>query len=273
MRMKCIQVIGALVAAGLVMMTFAAQAVEKDKALESIDEYRAALKDGNPAELYQLSGETLWKTAAGPKKASLEQCDLGLGAGVVKGAYAQLPRYFKDTDKVQDLDSRLLTCMETVQGLDVTGYVQAAFDTPKKNDLNALAAYVSGESKGLPIMVPLSHPKERQMFELGKRMFFYRAGTHDFACATCHSQEGLRVRLQELPYLPSPKGASSVWTTWPAYRVSTGQMWSMQWRLADCLRQQRFPELVYASDVSVALSMYLAGTATGAVLDTPGIKR
>ncbi len=259
--------------AGLVMSSFAALAADKDKSMESIEEYRAALKDGNPAELYQLTGEDLWKTPLGPKHVSLEQCDLGLGAGVVKGAYAQLPRYFKDTDKVQDLESRILTCMETVQGIETAEYIRAPFDTPKKNDLNALAAYISGESNGIAVHVPLTHPKERQMFDLGTRMFYFRAGTHDFACATCHSRDGARIRLQDLPYLSSPKGASSAWTTWPAYRVSAGQMWSMQWRLADCLRQQRFPDLVYASDLSVALSVFLAATANGSVMDTPGIKR
>ena len=35
------------------------------------------------------------------ERAALEQCDLGLGPGVVKGAYAQLPKYFADADRVR----------------------------------------------------------------------------------------------------------------------------------------------------------------------------
>ena len=61
-------------------------------------------------------GKKLWTEKRGPKNASMEQCNLGLGPGVLKGAYAQLPRYFADTGKVQDLESRLITCMETLQG-------------------------------------------------------------------------------------------------------------------------------------------------------------
>ncbi len=270
--MKRIHLLGGVAIAVSALVGQAAWA-EKDKSIESIEEYRQALKDGNPAELFQASGEELWKTPAGPKNASLERCDLGLGAGVVKGAYAQLPRYFKDTNKVQDMESRVLTCMETLQGIDTKEYVQAPFDTPKKNDLNALATYISGESSGVPIKVSLAHPKERQMYNLGKRLFYYEGGPHDFACATCHSQEGVRIRLQELPYLPSAKGAGSAWSTWPAYRVSAGQMWSMQWRLADCFRQQRFPEPIYTSEATIALSMFIAATGNGAVMDTPGIKR
>ena len=79
----------------------------------NFDAYREMLADGNPAELFEMEGEELWRTARGPKNATLEQCDLGLGPGVVEGAAAQLPRYFEDTGKVQDLESRLLTCMET----------------------------------------------------------------------------------------------------------------------------------------------------------------
>lgn len=244
-----------------------------DNSIESIEKYREALRDGNPAELFEAQGEELWKKPAGPKNVSLEQCDLGLGAGVVSGAYAQLPRYFKDTDRVQDAESRLLTCMSTLQGIDTAKYVSANWGSPEKNDLNALVTFISGESKGIKLSVALDHPKAKQMYELGKRMFYYQGGTHDFSCATCHGQEGMRIRLQELPYLPSQKGAGTAWTSWPAYRVSAGQMWGMQWRLADCFRQQRFPEPIYGSDVTIALSTYLAATANGAIMDTPGIKR
>lgn len=262
----------ALALAGLAAAAGVAKA-EGDKSIESIEQYREALRDGNPAELYEAQGEELWKKPAGPKNVSLERCDLGLGEGVVDGAYAQMPRYFADTDKVQDAESRVLTCMSTLQGRDVAKYIAASFNTPEKDELNAIATYISGASKDVKVAVSLDHPKTRKMYDLGKRMFNYQSGPHDFSCATCHGQEGARIRLQELPYLPSQKGAASAWSSWPAYRVSAGQMWGMEWRLADCFRQQRFPEPIYASDAVIALSTYLAATANGATMDTPGIKR
>ena len=72
-------------------------------AADEIAKYREMIADGNPAELYEAAGEDIWKKAMGPKNATLEKCDLGKGPGVVKGAAAELPRYFKDTNKVQDL--------------------------------------------------------------------------------------------------------------------------------------------------------------------------
>ena len=269
---------GAAVAAVVAAIAVAALGVagvaqEKDDAAKSIEAYSQALKDGNPAELFEMAGEELWKKPAGPRNASLEKCDLGLGPGVVEGAYAQLPRYFADTDRVQDLESRLLTCMETLQGIDTRAHVEARFGTPRKDELVALATYVSGLSKDQPVKVAASHPRERAMFELGRRMFYFQAGPHDFSCATCHGEEGRRIRMQDLPYIPGKEGAAAGWTSWPAYRVSAGQMWSMQWRINDCFRQQRFPEPVYASDMTIALSMFMAATANGSTMATPGIKR
>ena len=240
---------------------------------DSIAKYREMIADGNPAELYEAKGEALWKRAAGPKQATLERCDLGLGPGVVKGAFAQLPRYFKDTDRVQDAESRLMTCLQTLQGFDAAELVKTPFGQGRKADLVALATYVSGESKGVRVEVQPRHPKEREMLALGRRAFYLQAGTHDFACASCHGEEGRRIRLQDLPNLTTPQGAAEGWTTWPAYRVSNGQMWSMQTRLNDCFRQQRFPEPVYGSELTIALSYFMASQSNGALMATPGIKR
>lgn len=262
-----------VVAAVLSAVAFGVAAQEKDETSKGIEAYREALKDGNPAELFEMSGEELWHKAAGPKNASLDKCDLGLGAGKVEGAYAQLPRYFKDTNKVQDLESRLLTCMQTLQGIDPAEYVKAKFNSPRKNDLVALTAYISGASNGKPVKVSTKHPLEKQAYDLGKRMFYYQAGPHDFSCSTCHGEDGRRIRLQDLPNISKHEGAAAGWTTWPAYRVSNGQMWSMQTRINDCFRQQRFPEPIYASDLTVALSMFMAVNANGAPVQTPGIKR
>ena len=70
-----------------------------------------------------------------------------------------------------------------------------------------------------------------------------------------------------------PEGAQRGYTTWPAYRVSQGELRTFQWRLYDCFRQQRFPELEFASDASVALTTFLAKNANGAAFNAPAIKR
>jgi sulfur-oxidizing protein SoxA len=243
--------------------------------VDEIAKYRLALQDGNPAELWEARGEALWKEPRGPKKVSLEACDLGLGPGIVKGAYAALPRYFADADRVMDLESRLVFCRVAQQGYAEADARRNPFGngSERKSELEALVAYVASESRGIQMNVSLDHPRMKEMYALGEKMFNFRGGTHDFACATCHNEDGKRIRLQELPNLTTLEGAQKAYTTWPAYRVSQGELRTFQWRLYDCFRQQRFPELVFGSDASIALTTFLARNANGAPFDAPAIKR
>ena len=249
-------------------------ALAQGSAAEEIEKYRQALQDGNPAELWELRGEGLWTTPAGPKEASLEQGDLGKGPGVVKGAYAELPRFFADANRVMDLESRLVWCRVTLQGMSEADAKRNPFGSAnRKSDMEALVAFVTSQSRGVPMNVRLDHPKMKEAYALGEQIFFFRGGPHDFACATCHGEDGKRIRLQDLPNLTSKAGAQKGYTTWPAYRVSQGELRSFQWRLNDCFRQQRFPELEFVSPASVALTTFLAYNANGAAFDAPAIKR
>ena len=242
-------------------------------ATESIDEYRAMLQDGNPADLFEAKGEDLWKQKRGPKNASLQQCDLGKGPGTVKGVFVELPRYFSDTRRVQDLESRLLTCMETLQGLNAAEIAKTPFGKGEQNNVTALATWIAAESCGMKFKLPQSHPEEKVFYEVGKRLFYQRAGAYDFACASCHGEDNKRIRLQDLPNLTKNPGDGVGFAAWPAYRVSNGQMWGMQQRLNDCYRQQRFPYPGFGSDATIALGVYLGIGAQGSQSIAPAIKR
>jgi sulfur-oxidizing protein SoxA len=238
---------------------------------EEINKYREMLKDGNPAEFSEARGEDLWTTAAGPKQATLEQCDLGLGPGKVAGAYAKLPRYFSDTRQVQDLESRLVTCMISLQGLTREQATEGWYKADSR--MEALVTYVAGKSRGVKIEAPSAHPEEQQLHAVGEALFFRRSGPLDFSCATCHSQLDKRIRLQEVRNLLISADAQAVITQWPAYRLSQGQVWSMQRRLMDCIRQMRWPEPDYLSEAVIALEVFLQKQADGGVMQAPGIKR
>ena len=260
--------------AALVLALAAPAAFGQGNAVDEIAKYRAALQDGNPAELWEARGDGLWKEKGGPNKVTLEGCDLGLGPGVVKGAYARLPRYFADADRVMDLETRLVWCRVKLQGYTDADAKKNPFGGPNnKADMEALVAYVTAESRGVKMNVALGHPKEQEAYRVGEKIFYFRGGPHDFGCVTCHSEDNKRIRLQDLPNLTKTDGAQKAYTTWPAYRVSQGELRSFQWRLNDCFRQQRFPELVFTSDASIALTMFLARNANGAAFDAPAIKR
>ena len=280
MRIQCIL-------AGMLAVMLPCLAPAQQDTQKEIERYRQMLQESNPAELYEARGEELWKTPRGPKNASLEQCDLGLGPGVVKGAYVRLPRYFADTDRVQDAESRLATCMVALQGFTLdeakrnpfsgTGVPMITTDpfsgVGRRSVMTDLVAWIASQSRGMKIAAPMSHPKERLAYQAGEKLFYYRAGPYDFGCVTCHGEEGKRIRLQNLPKMTNARDAQRAFGTWPGYRVSEGELRSMQWRMWECVRQMRFPELEFASDASIALITYLAKKAEGGTLDAPAIKR
>jgi sulfur-oxidizing protein SoxA len=275
-RSRTIAVLNAAaLAAGLALGAGAAIAQSDDKTLQEIERYRQALLEGNPAELVVMRGEELWKTPRGPNKVSLEKCDLGVGPGVVKGAYAQMPRYFADADQVMDFEARLVHCMVTLQGFDRAAVVKSPFSGAgqRQTDIEAITAFVVEQSRGMPIAVPQSHQKEKDAFERGKRLFYMRSGPYDFACATCHGVDNQRIRLQDLPNFEKAPPAQRAFSTWPAYRVSQGALRTMQWRLNDCFRQQRWPEPVFVSQGTIDLITFLGVKANGGKMDSPAIKR
>lgn len=237
-------------------------------------DYQKMTAEGSPVELFEIGGEELWKKKQGPKSASLEQCDLGKGPGVLKGAYAALPRYFKDVDRVMDLETRLLHCMTTLQGRSREEATKRLFgNADRPSEMEYLSAYVAGQSRGIKVAPGSSHPKEKESYALGKALFFHRTGSWDFSCASCHGEEDKRIRMSELPVLSNPKSARPLIATWPAYRVSNSQFKTMQWRINDCYRQMRMPEPNFGSDATIAMNMYLTTTAKGAAYRGPGTKR
>jgi L-cysteine S-thiosulfotransferase len=235
---------------------------------------RQMLAEDNPGELWVVRGESLFHEKRGPRKASLEQCDFGLGPGKLEGAFAHLPRYFSDTDQVQDLESRILTCMVELQGFKREDVVKSAYSTlDRESDMEALATFIASRSNGLKMDVRLNHPREAEMFKTGEYIFHRRNGPLDFSCATCHSDQDKRIRLQDLPNMRDPKQVQAVISGWPAYRGTQSTVRTMQHRLYDCNWQMRLPDLGFASDLSIALTTYLNRSGNGAVIQVPGVRR
>ncbi len=250
---------------------------QQDATEKEIERYRQMLKAdpwSNPGNLDVDRGEALWKKVRGPKNASLEACDFGKGPGKLDGAFAELPRYFPDADRVMDTEARILWCMQKFQGFERkdinTRWPGSGFAT---NEVAAIATFVASKSKGARFAASFKHPKEQEALAVGEAMFFRRQGPMDFACATCHGDEGKRIRLQGLPYLEKEAEARKVIGEWPAYRVSNAHVMTMQHRIYDCFWQMRMPQVDMGSDITIALTAYLVSKANGGEITAPGLKR
>ena len=239
-----------------------------------LEKLREVHEEDNPAPQLEARGADIREHRKGPDGASMAQCDLGLGAGVVKGAYVQMPRWFADVGQVMDAERRVVHCMVKYLGYKEEDIRKQPFSNVNKTpDHVSVITYVAGQSRNLKIAAPQKHPKEKETYEIGKEIFAYRAGPYDFSCATCHGEDGKRIRTQDLPNLRKSDQAIRAYQGWPGYRMTGGFMLTQQWRMNDCFRQQRFPEPGYLSDSITALLAYMTATANGQVYKGPGIKR
>lgn len=82
------------------------------------------------------------------------------------------------------------------------------------------------------------------------------------------------IRPQELPDLLTADGARFAYSTWLASRLAGRGTHDAAPPVADCLRQQRFPETAFhGGEAITALEMFLARNANGGKMDAPSIKR
>ncbi|TSE20940.1 SoxAX cytochrome complex subunit A [Tepidimonas alkaliphilus] len=243
--------------------------------------FRDMLSEDNPGEFWIDAGRELFHKPRGPKQRSLEACDFGLGPGVLKGAYAQLPRYFADTGRVQTLEGRLVTCMVRLQGFkeeDILRptYLNSAEENSRRDELTQLAAYVASQSNGMPFKPPMQHPKEKQAYALGEYVFHRRMGMMDLSCAHCHGERarGQQLRGVDLPIMTDPATAGKVTTAFPAYVLKDSNVRTWWWRNHRCNLAMRLPWLKLGSDIDAALTLYqvMTGSQSGAPIQVPGLK-
>lgn len=241
-------------------------------------EQRAMMAD-NPGSMWIDDGEELWKKKRGPKNENLEKCDLGLGAGVLNGAYAQLPRYFPDTKKVETLEGRLVTCMTTLQGLKeedilMPHYKNMGEEDGTASELAALTIYVASKSNGMPYRVKTVHPEEKRIYELGKYVFNRRGASMDLSCASCHATPGQLLRGVALPVMTDPNTAGKVMTAFPAYVLKDSNVRTWYWRNQRCNLAMKFPWLKLGSEIDTALTIFqiMEASKTDIPISVPGTK-
>jgi len=118
----------------------------------------------------------------------------------------------------------------------------------------------------MTIAPPMSHPKEHLAYQRAKG---FSTTAPDRMIRLRHLPRRRRKTdpVAESAEMTNAKDAQRAFGTWPAYRVSEGELRSMQWRMWECIRQMRFPELEFASDASIALITYLAKKAEGGTFE------
>src|SRR5499426_2153266 len=209
----------------------------------------------NPAMLWALEGEGLWKAKAGPAGRACADCH-GDARTTMKGVAARHPAFDPARGRPIDLEQRISACRVDRQGAPPLAY--------ESRELLALTAFVARQSRGLPIDVTID-ARTQPFIDAGRATFHRRQGQLNLSCSQCHDDQwGRQLAGNAIPQA-HPTG-------YPLYRLEWQGMGSLQRRLRNCLTGIRAAPYEYGSPELVDLELYLMSRAAGLKMDAPAVR-
>ncbi len=222
------------------------------------EEHRQLQDDtfGNPGMLWVERGRALWDRTQGDNQQACASCH-GDAATSMRGVRTRYPQFDLRTEKLINLEQRINRCR--------TEQLRAAAYPYESEALLALSAFVSFQSRGMPLSVDIGGPAA-PFFEAGKAFFIRRRGQLDMACSHCHDEyAGQRLRGEVVS-----QGQTN---GFPVYRLSWQTLGSTHRMFAWCNTAVRAQALAHGADAYVNLELYLAWRGRGLPVETPGVRR
>ncbi len=223
-----------------------AQADDRRSGYDFMSRETQAMQDddsSNPAMLWALDGEQLWKTG----KPSCASCHADM-----KGVAARYPSV--SGGRLISLEQRINLCRTEKQHAAPFAY--------ESKELLSLSAYLALQSRGMPIAVDTSN---RKFMDAGKALYERRQGQLNMSCAQCHDDyAGRKLSGSTIPQA-HPTG-------YPIYRLEWQTLGSLERRLRNCLIGVRAEPYAYGSLELVELELYLMARARGMKMDAPGVR-
>jgi sulfur-oxidizing protein SoxA len=209
----------------------------------------------NPASLWVLDGEALWKRKAGAANKSCADCHGDAGESM-KGVAARYPAFNATRGRPVNLDQQINICRTERQ--------QATPLPLEGKELLALNAYVARQSRGMAISVAIDE-RTRPFLEAGRTMFYRRQGQLNFACAQCHD-DNWKEKLAGSPITQAhPSG-------YPIYRLEWQNVGSLQRRLRNCITGMRVDNYPLGANELVDLELFLMWRARGMPMEAPAVR-
>ena len=155
-----------------------------------------------------------------------------------------------------NLDERINICRTDQQ--------KATPFASESKDLLALSAYVSRQSRGMPIDITVDE-RTRPFIEAGRKTYELRQGQLNLSCANCHDDNW----GQKLAGAPIPQAHP---TGYPQYRLEWQTLGSLQRRLRNCLVGMRAESFPLGAPDYVDLEIFLAWRARGMPIEAPAVR-
>lgn len=221
-------------------------------------EVRAMQADdfGNPGMLWVARGERLWREPAGAEGGTCAGCHAD-GKDSMKGVATRYPQIDAGTRRLVNVAGRINLCRERRQNAPALAQESEA--------LLALSAYVTHQSRGMPLSVAINTHNAAD-FERGRSRYYRRLGQMNLSCAHCHDRNWGRTLLHET--ISQGHG-----TGWPGYRLEWQTFGSLERRLRACFSGLRAEMPEYGARELVELELFLAWRANGLPIESPGVRR
>lgn len=208
----------------------------------------------NPAMLWVLDGEALWKAKGGEAGLACADCHGG-GKQSMRGVAARHPAFNAKRNAPVSLEGRINICRTEQQKAPVLAY--------ESKELLALSAYIALQSRGMPIASGDS--RLEPAIAAGRAEFIRRQGQLNLGCVHCHDQRyGEKLAGNLIPQ-GHPNG-------YPLYRLEWQTLGSLQRRLRNCLTGMRADTYPFGSPELVALETYLMHRARGMTVESPAVR-
>jgi sulfur-oxidizing protein SoxA len=222
------------------------------------DETQALQMDDfdNPAFVYVQLGEELWNTAEGESGQSCADCH-GDASESMKGLRARMPTWSEVGQKPWGLEQWI--------NWSRTEHQKASELKWDSQEMLALNAYISVQSRGMPVEVDISGPMEA-WWKKGEELYYTRTGQLDFACASCHEDYNGQ-------YLRSDHLSQGHTNGFPLYRLKWQGLGSLHRRLTGCVQDTRADPYPVASDELTALELYVAWRGEGLSVEAPAVRQ
>ena len=189
-------------------------------------------------------GRKMWETPF--KNGKTYASCLPNGGKQIAGNY---PQFDEASGKVVTLHDAINAC-RTANG-------EEAYKVNDMKTMGILTAYMRTLSDGMMMNVKVEGPKAMAAYEAGKNSFYSRKGQLNFACATCHVQNGgNRLRSELL----SPVVGHAV--HWPVFRGGDNLV-TLQQRYQGCYTQVRQVPPAQGSDAMNNLEYFHSALSNG----------
>ncbi len=210
----------------------------------------------NPGMIAVERGQGLFNNVQDGADRACAECHGKDGAKLNTKNIARYPVYSETAGEIVTLQKRISRCRE-----GNSGSKPLPTDHPQLVDLEA---FVRNRALGEPVNVR-TDGQVAELLQRGEELYRTRYGLIDMACYQCHDvYPGQMIRGQKI--------SQGQGNGFPAYRLDSGEITSLNQRIRQCLSLMRAEPFDADSEENKLLELYIMSRSNGLRIETPAVR-